>query len=204
MPIETVAEHLITTHVHDNRRHSDDHLVPYRGSIDWDAALMTMQKIGYDGTYMMELANTGTPAAVLEEARRARQRFEKADARTARAVDCTEIDATYIEDIAKHEGQAVTLRGWLHNRRSSGKIHFLTVRDGSGFIQCVMSKKAVGDEMFTQGRPPLAGERGHRRRHGARRRARARRLRDRRHDARGRLRAPPTTRSRRRSTASTT
>ena len=58
--------------------------------------------------------------------------------------------ATYIEDIAKHEGQTVTLRGWLHNRRSSGKIHFLTVRDGSGFIQCVMSKKAVGDETFTK------------------------------------------------------
>jgi asparaginyl-tRNA synthetase len=55
---------------------------------------------------------------------------------------------TYIEEIARHEGQVVTLRGWLHNRRSSGKIHFLTVRDGSGFIQCVMSRKAVGDETF--------------------------------------------------------
>ena len=54
----------------------------------------------------------------------------------------------YIEDIARHEGQAVRLRGWLHNRRSSGKIHFLTLRDGSGFIQCVMSKQAVGEEMF--------------------------------------------------------
>ena len=56
----------------------------------------------------------------------------------------------YIEDIARHDGQTVTLRGWLHNRRSSGKIHFLTVRDGTGFIQCVMSKKAVGDETFTK------------------------------------------------------
>jgi asparaginyl-tRNA synthetase len=56
----------------------------------------------------------------------------------------------YIQDIARHEGQTVTLKGWLHNRRSSGKIHFLTVRDGTGFIQCVMSKKAVGDELFTQ------------------------------------------------------
>jgi asparaginyl-tRNA synthetase len=54
----------------------------------------------------------------------------------------------YIEDIARFEGQAVTLRGWLYNRRSSGKIHFLTVRDGSGFIQCVMTKQAVGDEAF--------------------------------------------------------
>ena len=56
----------------------------------------------------------------------------------------------YIEDIARFEGQPVTLRGWLHNRRSSGKIHFLTVRDGTGFIQCVMSKQAVGEEMFKQ------------------------------------------------------
>ena len=58
--------------------------------------------------------------------------------------------ATYIEDIASHEGQEVTLEGWLHKRRSSGKIHFLTVRDGTGFIQAVMSKAAVGDDTFTQ------------------------------------------------------
>ncbi len=56
----------------------------------------------------------------------------------------------YIQDVARHEGQSVTLRGWLHNRRSSGKIHFLTVRDGTGFIQCVMSKNAVGEEAFTR------------------------------------------------------
>jgi asparaginyl-tRNA synthetase len=56
----------------------------------------------------------------------------------------------YIEDIARHEGQPVTLHGWLSNRRSSGKIHFLQVRDGSGFIQAVMSKAAVGDEPFQQ------------------------------------------------------
>ena len=75
--IETSAEHLIATHVHDNHGRSDDHLVPYSGSIDWDAALVTMQKIGYEGTYLLELANTGTAASVLEEARRARQRFER-------------------------------------------------------------------------------------------------------------------------------
>lgn len=54
----------------------------------------------------------------------------------------------YIEDIGTREGQAVVIKGWLHNRRSSGKIHFLIVRDGTGFIQAVMSKAAVGDEMF--------------------------------------------------------
>src|SRR6266511_4907651 len=54
----------------------------------------------------------------------------------------------YIEDIGKHEGEEVTIKGWLHNRRSSGKIHFLILRDGSGFVQAVMSKAAVGDDMF--------------------------------------------------------
>jgi len=75
--IEIVSEHLITAHVHDNHGKKDDHLVPFEGRIDWDIALMTMQKVGYDGTYLMELANTGSPAAVLEQARAARVRFEK-------------------------------------------------------------------------------------------------------------------------------
>ena len=55
---------------------------------------------------------------------------------------------TYIENLAQHQGETVLVHGWLHNRRSSGKIHFLTVRDGSGFIQAVMSKSLVGDEAF--------------------------------------------------------
>ena len=38
---------------------------------------MTMQKVGYDGTYLMELANTGTPEQVLRKAQAARKRFEK-------------------------------------------------------------------------------------------------------------------------------
>jgi sugar phosphate isomerase/epimerase len=75
--IEMAAEHVIATHVHDNQKRDDEHLVPYKGSINWDTALLTMQKIGYDGTYLMELADGGSPSAVLEDARRARQRFER-------------------------------------------------------------------------------------------------------------------------------
>jgi asparaginyl-tRNA synthetase len=60
----------------------------------------------------------------------------------------SEVMRVYIEDIGRHEGEEVTIHGWLHNRRSSGKIHFLILRDGSGFIQAVMSKAAVGEEMF--------------------------------------------------------
>jgi sugar phosphate isomerase/epimerase len=76
--VETAAEHLLTTHIHDNRRREDDHLVPYLGTIDWASAMLTMRKVGYEGTYMLEIANSGSPAAVLEEARRARQRLERA------------------------------------------------------------------------------------------------------------------------------
>ena len=54
----------------------------------------------------------------------------------------------YIEDIARYDGRQVTIDGWLYNRRSSGKIHFLQLRDGTGFIQAVMSRAAVGDEVF--------------------------------------------------------
>src|SRR6202158_4383200 len=54
----------------------------------------------------------------------------------------------YIENIGSHVGEEITIKGWLHNRRSSGKIHFLILRDGSGFIQAVMSKAAVGDDRF--------------------------------------------------------
>jgi sugar phosphate isomerase/epimerase len=75
--IETAAEHLITTHVHDNAGRKDDHLVPFDGRIDWNVALMSMQKIGYDGTYLMELANTGSPDEILKKAQHARAKFER-------------------------------------------------------------------------------------------------------------------------------
>src|SRR6185503_7880697 len=46
--IETVSGHVIATHVHDNRGRTDDHLVPFAGTIDWPAAMTAVQKIGYD------------------------------------------------------------------------------------------------------------------------------------------------------------
>ena len=55
----------------------------------------------------------------------------------------------YIEEAGKHLGKEVTLLGWLHNKRSSGKIQFLTIRDGSGYIQGVLVKNAVAPEVFT-------------------------------------------------------
>lgn len=54
----------------------------------------------------------------------------------------------YIEDISKFEGQKVTINGWLANKSSKGKIHFLWVRDGTGIIQGVMVKGEVDDQTF--------------------------------------------------------
>jgi asparaginyl-tRNA synthetase len=53
-----------------------------------------------------------------------------------------------IEDIAQHDGREVTLKGWLYNKRSSGKLHFLQVRDGTGILQCVVFKQDVPAAQF--------------------------------------------------------
>jgi asparaginyl-tRNA synthetase len=53
-----------------------------------------------------------------------------------------------VEKIAQFEGQEVLLQGWLAAKRSSGKIHFLQVRDGTGTIQCVMVKANSDEEEF--------------------------------------------------------
>ena len=74
--IETCSGHLITTHLHDNRGRNDDHLVPGKGVIDWDATLLALQKIGYDEVWMLELAAAAERKPVLEAAAKARERFE--------------------------------------------------------------------------------------------------------------------------------
>ncbi len=75
--IETSAEHLIASHLHDNRGRTDDHLVPFEGSIDWPAALTTIQKVGYDGPLVFEVAPRGPTGEMLARLREARVRLEK-------------------------------------------------------------------------------------------------------------------------------
>jgi asparaginyl-tRNA synthetase len=53
-----------------------------------------------------------------------------------------------IASLSQHEGQTVTLRGWLYNLRSSGKLLFPTFRDGTGTIQGIVPKAAVPEEVF--------------------------------------------------------
>jgi asparaginyl-tRNA synthetase len=55
-----------------------------------------------------------------------------------------------IAEIGAYEGQQVRLRGWLYGGRSSGKIHFLQVRDGTGTIQCVAGKHDLEPELFEE------------------------------------------------------
>jgi len=76
--VETVSGHLWTTHVHDNHGKRDEHLVPYGGSINWDEAMMTTQKIGYDGVLMLEVAEGADAAATLQRCADARERLKDA------------------------------------------------------------------------------------------------------------------------------
>jgi asparaginyl-tRNA synthetase len=55
---------------------------------------------------------------------------------------------TTVKRLSEHVGQTVTLRGWVYNKRSKGKLHFLQVRDGSGIVQCVVFMKNVDEESF--------------------------------------------------------
>jgi asparaginyl-tRNA synthetase len=58
------------------------------------------------------------------------------------------MDKVYISDVSQYEGKEVTIRGWLYNKRSSGKLWFLLVRDGTGLIQSVVSKSDVSAGSF--------------------------------------------------------
>ena len=57
---------------------------------------------------------------------------------------------TYIEDLSGLVGREATLKGWLYNKRSSGKIRFLILRDGTGLCQGVLVKGSVSEELFSK------------------------------------------------------
>ena len=74
--VETVSEHLIATHVHDNRGRTDDHLLPFDGTIDWAGTLLTVQKVGYEGPFIFEIVPNGSTKETLARAKTARERIE--------------------------------------------------------------------------------------------------------------------------------
>jgi asparaginyl-tRNA synthetase len=54
----------------------------------------------------------------------------------------------YIDQLGKYVGTEVQLSGWLYHKRSSGKVRFLLMRDGTGIVQCVMVKGQVPEKIF--------------------------------------------------------
>ena len=60
-----------------------------------------------------------------------------------------EPETTAISRIGERNGREATVRGWLYNRRSSGKIQFLIVRDGTGYLQTVVVKADVSPDART-------------------------------------------------------
>ncbi|MEY4580219.1 MAG: hypothetical protein RL701_4922, partial [Pseudomonadota bacterium] len=58
----------------------------------------------------------------------------------------TRAEHVRIEHLPQHIAQSVVLKGWLYASRSSGKLIFLQLRDGSGFVQCVLFKNDVSPE----------------------------------------------------------
>jgi asparaginyl-tRNA synthetase len=58
------------------------------------------------------------------------------------------MSTVYVENVGAFEGQEITLRGWVYNKRSSGKLQFILLRDGTGIIQCVAFKGKFSPEQF--------------------------------------------------------
>ena len=73
---------------------------------------------------------------------------EKIDQADEQASAAKSVPQVYINRLAGHVGEEVTLRGWLYNLRSSGKLLFVQLRDGTGIVQCVVFKKGVPEEVW--------------------------------------------------------
>jgi asparaginyl-tRNA synthetase len=67
---------------------------------------------------------------------------------TTQSLASTATNHAYINQLSKHVGQEVVLKGWLYNMRSSGKILFPQLRDGTGVVQCVVLKNAIDSETW--------------------------------------------------------
>jgi asparaginyl-tRNA synthetase len=66
----------------------------------------------------------------------------------SKSLEITQAPQTYISELSKYVGQEVVLKGWLYNLRSSGKIVFPQLRDGTGIVQCVALKNTVSPEIW--------------------------------------------------------
>jgi asparaginyl-tRNA synthetase len=78
----------------------------------------------------------------------ARSQFDNAS--PARYASRAMAQHVYVSDLGRHVDEEVTLKGWLYNKRSSGKLHFLELRDGTGIANCVVYVKDVPAELFAR------------------------------------------------------
>jgi sugar phosphate isomerase/epimerase len=74
---EALGGHVLTTHLHDNAGRTDDHLLPFTGTIDWPATLMALVKVGYTGPLVFELPDHGDAARTLAQAVTAQRRIQE-------------------------------------------------------------------------------------------------------------------------------
>src|SRR2546425_6859864 len=66
----------------------------------------------------------------------------------SKSLETTSPPRTFINQLSEHVGGEVTIKGWLYNLRSSGKILFPQLRDGTGIVQCVVLKNSVTPEIW--------------------------------------------------------
>ncbi|HEV2885160.1 MAG TPA: asparagine--tRNA ligase [Pyrinomonadaceae bacterium] len=66
----------------------------------------------------------------------------------SKTLETTSPTQTFINQLSEHTGEQVTIKGWLYNLRSSGKILFPQLRDGTGLVQCVALKNSVAPEVW--------------------------------------------------------
>jgi sugar phosphate isomerase/epimerase len=74
--IETVSEHVVLVHAHDNFGRADEHLMPFEGSIDWPSSMTALQKVGYEGPVILEVAPVGSTKDTLARGYRTGRRLE--------------------------------------------------------------------------------------------------------------------------------
>lgn len=74
--VDTLSGYIVTTHIHDNRGKTDDHLVPFDGTIDWSATMTALSKIGYAGPLVFEIPDHGDASRTIARLVAARGRIQ--------------------------------------------------------------------------------------------------------------------------------
>ena len=148
-----------TTHIHDNHGQKDEHLWPGDGTIAWAETMQELRTAPQLAAAVLEInyLPEDSPEHVATRLRKpsrcssfsnsAFPEIEMAEEPRDERLPVAAPLAT-IATLNQHEGQAVTLRGWLYNLRASGKLLFPIFRDGTGTVQGIVPKAAVPPEVF--------------------------------------------------------